>query len=584
MTSFILNKFSDRDHTTLWMPHSVGCLISYAKQSNQINSKFQFMEPLYEPKPYVEYRELIEEADIICMSTYIWNQKYNDGLAQYIREEFGSESKWIIYGGPSIPEDPNQSELYAAQRPFVDVHFIGAGEKNFRNFLLNFNQPVNSHEGTFAEWYHVADKDKRDYALSGDEIPDPYTDGIFDKIIDRAPDKSIGITFETTRGCPFKCAFCDWGGLSKSKVNRLPFEKSKATIDWIFERGHKIQVVDIIDANLGMTENDLNVIKYFRQKQIETGHNIQLTTNGLVKNGSKYLKEVIAIMDEIHNYAKNTMISFQSHSIETLKTVDRENIKNQKMYDLVDHLRAQNVKVKSEMILGLPGETPESWLYTLNHDHSLGIDQMRAYPLCLIVNTPMYSSEFRESRGIKSKKIRLPYDLFISKDKYINNPNMISQCDFSNPADYEEVEVIYQCNSYNNLELIMILQYWWWYHNFFNLRTLDEEIGRLVNEGVSITDQILEFYKSIEFMPTLRQIVKHYTNAIRLIYKPEPVTNITSASAVHFFTKGMRTYEPKFFIDNKEQIRAELSILGYNADVSKWTNKKSIYLDSRIND
>ena len=85
-------------------------------------------------------------------------------------------------------------------------------------------------------------------------------------------------------------------------------------------------------------------------------------------------------------------------------------------------------------------------------------------------------------------------------------------------------------------------------------------------------------------MPTLARILNTYETAIREIYNPEPITELRSANAVHFFQKGMRTYEPAFFIDNKHQVKLELEkIYGY-VNTDHWKNRFAVTLDEKIYD
>ena len=211
---------------------------------------------------------------------------------------------------------------------------------------------------------------------------------------------------------------------------------------------------------------------------------------------------------------------------------------------------------------------------------------MRAYPLVFIVNTPMYDTEYRKKHGIKTKKILIPNDLLITRKQYVNNPHRISNCDFSDKLMYEETEVMYECNSFTNNEFIEMLKRWWWYHNFYNLGTIRKEISKMHKNGFNIVKQIDKFFELVkqQQMPTLERILNTYENAIREIYKPEPITEVRSAHAVHFFEKGMRTYETAFFIDNKHQVKLELEKIYGHVDTDHWKNRYAVTLDEKIYD
>lgn len=582
MTSFISKRLSAREPDIHWLPHSAGCLISYAKKNNFVNSNYNFFTPIYIPNDYENYINILTQTDILCLTNYVWNQKYNDGFAKLYKTI--RPDGFVIYGGASVPEHKDYSQQYAKARPYVDLFFVGPGEMTLTNFLINYNNPIDSHHGSFGTTFNNVVVDKSTYLIPADQIPNPYLDGIFDPIIKSIDKKKIGITFETTRGCPFRCSFCDWGGLSRSLVSKLNLDSVMQTVEWIYQHGDKIAIVDIIDANLGMTRRDLDVLQYFEKCQTDTGHKVRVTVNGFVKNGSPYLKDTILTLNRITSYSKNVMLSFQTHSEEALKTIDRDNIRNEKLYPLIKELQNEGLDIKSEMILGLPGETLTSYVKSLETDFNLGVTSMRSYPLIFIVNTPMYATEYRIKHGLKTKKILLPYDLFVNKDQYLENVNLQTSCDFVDDSLYEEIEILYECNSFTNNDLIEILKRWWWYHNFYNLGTIKDEIIRLNNDGVSITAQIQLFFDMVNNgdLPIIKKILDVYQQAITDVYCSEPISKLTNVNAVHFFQKGMRTYEPAYFIDNKDAVKSELEKIYGTVNTSHWLNRSAVMLDNTI--
>jgi len=74
---------------------------------------------------------------------------------------------------------------------------------------------------------------RKGYQLSKDDIPTPYTDGIFENIFETSKTQ-LKSPFETNRGCPYSCAFCDWGGQSRSKITMFDITKVHAQLDYIY--------------------------------------------------------------------------------------------------------------------------------------------------------------------------------------------------------------------------------------------------------------------------------------------------------------------------------------------------------------
>jgi hypothetical protein len=62
--------------------------------------------------------------------------------------------------------------------------------------------------------------------------------------------------YETTRGCPYKCTYCDWGGGTFTKVVKKPLETIFAEIEFLC--ANKIEYFFVADANFGIYKEDVD--------------------------------------------------------------------------------------------------------------------------------------------------------------------------------------------------------------------------------------------------------------------------------------------------------------------------------------
>ena len=99
MTSFVNKRNPTVD--IHWLPHSVGCLIAHAMTDDYINDNYKFLTPLYNPWDYEEYKDILQQTDILCLTNYVWNQTYNDGISMYYKKL--NPNGTVLYGGASVP-------------------------------------------------------------------------------------------------------------------------------------------------------------------------------------------------------------------------------------------------------------------------------------------------------------------------------------------------------------------------------------------------------------------------------------------------------------------------------------------------
>ena len=471
-----------------WVPYPVGCLISHCMKNPKIAEEYVFLEPLYKNKwDNKDTHDKLKQADILGLTCYVWNQNANDQIAQIFKEY--NPNGIVVYGGPNVPEN----DLDSFRRSYVDHYITGPGE---------------------LQWEKLLDPEsKSEYA-----IPTPYTDGIFDNLLEQEND--IAVAFETNRGCPYHCAFCDWGGVSRSKITKLKDSAVKETIEHILSFD-KVKRLEILDANYGIYSRDIEFVQHIIDNKKRD--DMMLTFAGFAKNGSPYLPEIMNLtMDHFNDKMRNVKISLQTLTPDVLDTIQRKNISTDKLLRIMDQLR--DIKVNSELIIGLPGETADTWADTLFKHPELGIDFARSYPLYVLPNTPMATNEYKQKHGIKTKKIILP-----------NN---------------EQFEMIYQCNSYDQEEITNIYLTWWYFNTFYNFG-IDKTITK---------DTMNDFFSSLADMPFISCCVEEVKLSLARIFEPGPVLYLEGYDLKYLHSNLGRGRELIYFKDNIEKVRSELGI------------------------
>ena len=500
-----------------WLPYAAGCLISYCNNIPAIKKRYTFADPIYKHLPVEEYYDTLSTVDILGLTCYVWNQSYNDSLAQYYKSI--RPDGIVVFGGPQVPEDPELKLDFDEQRPWLDHSIEGLGEIAFAEWLLGVP--------------------RSNSVLT--QMPMPYTDGVFDNLLDK--DETFKVSFETNRGCPYSCSFCDWGGQAKSKLTKFDLQDVFKTIDYIYSH-RNIDELEILDANFGILRQDVDVIDHMIEQQNISGNKLKISYSGLAKNGSKQLPVILKkIFDQIPIDQRNLKISFQTHTPEVLEVIKRSNIDNTRLLPLIDEYRKQNIPTTSEMIIALPGETADSWLRTLDYNyHTLGIDYIRTYILHMVANTDMNHNDYREQHEIKTKLIT-----------YKN----------------QTVEIIHQCYSFDVEELVTMFDYHWFYHNLVNTDLLKPQI-------TNIYDDCKSFFANLHNMPVLSSLVNRQRDFVRYIFQDEPETFLRSDLENAWFSATLRQDDIKIICNNGWQVEQELKTVFTQDFKVKWVCENPI--------
>ena len=330
-----------------WLPYSIATIWAYVQQFEWVTNSFELKELLFKRETPEELLERIDEPHIFCFSNYVWNYEYNKKIAAAVKQKY--PDCLIFFGGPQVTKKPEEKKLFELN-PYIDSISHGEGE---RNFLLLLEDYLNDSVKQIYSFDRLEELD----------FPSPYGLGLFDKMIQDNPTYQWNTVLETNRGCPFKCTFCDWGNLTYSKIKKFNLERIFEDLEWAGK--NKIGYITIADANFGcFRERDMYITEKMVEVQKKYGYP-ETVDASWYKNLTKEVIDIVKKFVE-NGFNRGFSLSLQSMNEETLVSIERSNMKLNKFNEILDLCNEQQIPSYSELILGLPHETKESWIRGLS--------------------------------------------------------------------------------------------------------------------------------------------------------------------------------------------------------------------------
>ena len=390
-----------------FIPYAYGLLRSYSRQDQRIVETYKWREPLTRIEAVKTTVARINGPDILGASCYIWNYYQQLAIAKQVKAKYPDCR--VIFGGPHVPD---ASHGFFKEHPYVDVLVHGEGEIPFYNLLLSFldDHPNLDHIANISyNNKRQATKTRTAAGLANDlPVPSPFLNGTFENFLLNGGSNKIGL-WETNRGCPYGCSFCDWGVRSTNKIRRHDMEKIKAEIEYIARR--KLADLYITDCNFGILKRDLEITKLLVQARRKFGYPKRVRIQ-FAKNSNDTVFEISHLL-HTNDMLWGTTLSMQSVNDDVLAAVNRRQIGTRNYRLLKERYRRVGIPTYTELILGLPQETRESFIDGICALLDIGIhDDIRVYELALLPNAPLSQQTTRKKYGLKTKikSLRIPAD------------------------------------------------------------------------------------------------------------------------------------------------------------------------------
>ena len=374
--------------------------------------------------PTVEFLEDLDEIkqeirkappDIFGVSLYVWNYELSLEICEWVKATY--PNCLVITGGPQqyLKHDKSWFEKHY----FIDASLPSEtyGEIAIFDLLENLN-PDNTVDFTKVEKICFPSKDRKmfgsstkstyklnfNWNFSGFTKQKEYLDDYVSKFNSVYPKQKIHLKLETTRGCPYQCTFCDWGGGVGTKVVLKDLEVVKQDIDTLIE--YDSPMLYICDANFGINkERDIEILKFCIEKQHEKKSFPYIEMGGVAKTNKhfKYIREIYELQAK-HNLASHHKISVQTFDKSILDNIKRTDLRVEEHWELANYME-ENYAYQSyvELIAGLPGITVDKWYeeFTIPYNKN---SYVMVYEWHLLPEAEAYSSEYRNKYGIGTAK------------------------------------------------------------------------------------------------------------------------------------------------------------------------------------
>lgn len=395
----------------------------------------EMLEPERLVEPYLD-----QKLDVVGLSCYTWNWRLQLRVAQLLRESH--PDCFIVAGGPH----PDYRDTgFFEKHPWIDAVVVKDGEVPFTQILRR----VLAHPDTRA--FRESPGALRDIGglclpgmggqLTGPtEVPERYDVSAYLVQRDyyerffREHKGGVCVAWETSRGCPFRCSYCDWGSNTMSKVRRFDMQRLEEEIEWFGQ--NKVVSLFSVDSNFGMFKTDVDLT----QRVVEARGRYGYPKYFVYSNAKNVPDRTVEITRKVVRAGLDTAhtLSIQHSDEGVLEATDRQNISVEKQIKVVRALQNDGIPISVQLILGLPRDTPALWLKTFTDLMEWGIhDGYVITNYHLLPNAPAAQPDYRARWGLGTIE-RYIYD----GNGYLENTPI-------DPLTFARGEIIVETNTFD---------------------------------------------------------------------------------------------------------------------------------------
>jgi radical SAM superfamily enzyme YgiQ (UPF0313 family) len=353
------------------------------------------------------------------IGAYVWNETYVQRLLPTLRAA-GYRGR-IILGGPQISYQPDGLErLY----PDADVFVRGYGEQALVDILsCDAPRPIPG-----VHW--AGDVDRGEQArVQLDDLASPF---LTDVVAIADPHRFI--RWETQRGCPYRCSFCQHREADARPVRRrFGVDRIDDEIRYFVARA--VRSIAVLDPVFNLGEHPYDVLARLRHHGYLGRLSLQCHSDAM-RDPERFLRACDGL--DVHlEFGLQTIHEAEMRAVERRQSLDRFAV-------ILDMLRRANRSFEVSVIYGLPEQTLASFRETVHWCLQQRIPIVRAYPLVLLRGTRLAAERARW--GLREDGATIPAvvesDTFTRADwrAMASLADALRRTEFSHPLDLASLE------------------------------------------------------------------------------------------------------------------------------------------------
>jgi putative methyltransferase len=399
----VLISEPNAERRALFLPYVWGVLKTASDSFDDLADRFFWLDPIFRRGPVQEMLTPYDLAtvDVLGLSCYTWNFKLQCEVARAVK---AANSRCLIVAGGPDP-DVKDKEFFRLH-PYIDAVVVKDGELTFSHLLRTVarSAPLSGIGGLY-----LPDGSGRDVVFTGPpKLPTDFTaspylrEAAYYEALIKTKDEhtQFSMIWETNRGCPYSCSYCDWGSATMSKIRAFDLDRVKREAEWIARS--RVHLVFSADANFGILKRDIEIAETLIEANRAYGYPRYIYYSPAKNNPDRSF--AIASRFAQSGIASRHPLAVQHTDVDVLASTDRQNISPEKQMALARAVLDAGYGVDVQLILGIPGDTYQKWKRCLTDVMEWGIhEEYFVFFYNLLPNAPAADPAFIERWGIKTR-------------------------------------------------------------------------------------------------------------------------------------------------------------------------------------